>query len=84
MRNPVLYSYSRLERRGLSLDPAHLRALVEQSNLFASATTRAFARKRGVEPESVELLVTMQAITGSAIIELRRGIFSLPGVLFES
>lgn len=69
IRNPVLYSYSRLERRGLSLDPAHLRALVEQSNLFASATTRAFARKHGVEPESVALLATMQGVTGSAIID---------------
>ncbi|MBQ9953883.1 MAG: TetR/AcrR family transcriptional regulator [Eggerthellaceae bacterium] len=69
MRNPVLYSYSRLERRGLTLDPAHLRLLVEQSNLFASATTRAFARKHGVEPESVDFLVTMQSITGSAIID---------------
>lgn len=68
-RCPVLYSYSRLERRGLTLDPAHLRALREESSRFAGMTTRAFARKHGVEPASVEHLVTMQEVTGSAIID---------------
>lgn len=68
-RSPLLYSYSALERRGLTLDPAHLRALREESSLFANATTRAFIRKHGIEVTSVDVLVAMQEHTGSTIID---------------